>query len=185
MEYTFAPDAAVAKLFPEAFEAFVNFLPPGEREGDLLAAYHRRLNDEDPEVSVPAVRAWNAYEETLMGLEDPDETEAANDPVQDRKAVQVARIECHYFINRLFVEEGQILRPESMKRIAHIPGQSGQCSSPFSFFLFSGCTIHSPLANAQSRTWQQASSSTVASTWSAHRRRRCYYTGPGRSRNYT
>ncbi len=35
-------------------------------------------------------------------------------------ALSMARIECHYFVNRAFMEPNQLLR--EMPRIAHVPG---------------------------------------------------------------
>ena len=48
------------QFFPEVWQAFAEHLPAAER-GDLLKAYYRRLTDPDPEVHLPAARAWSRW----------------------------------------------------------------------------------------------------------------------------
>jgi len=47
--------------YPEVWEEFVSFLPENERD-DLLVAFRRRINDPDPEVHLPAARAFMKYD---------------------------------------------------------------------------------------------------------------------------
>ena len=54
-------------IFPEAFEDYLRPIPPAER-GDLIAAYHRRLTDPDPDVQLEAARAWSAWEGKTLSL---------------------------------------------------------------------------------------------------------------------
>ena len=39
---------------------------------------------------------------------------------EPHRALSIARIECHYFVNNAFLEEDQLLR--DMPKIAHLPG---------------------------------------------------------------
>ena len=55
------------RVFPDAWAAFSEHLPPEER-GDLLGAYLRRLCDPDPAVHLPAARAWSQYEGSCSTL---------------------------------------------------------------------------------------------------------------------
>ena len=93
-------------VFPEPWEKFSGFLPPAER-ADLLANYHRRLVDPDPRVHMPAARAWSVYEGSCSTLLPSAETVAyfAGDVV----ALGLARIEAHYFVNDIFLEENALL----------------------------------------------------------------------------
>jgi proline iminopeptidase len=104
-------------LFPEAWRAFAGAIPAEER-GDLLSAYHRRLTDPDPEVHMPAARAWSVYEGSCSTLLPSPETVAyfAGDVV----ALGLARIEAHYFINDIFLPENALLA--NIGRIRNIPG---------------------------------------------------------------
>jgi proline iminopeptidase len=104
-------------FFPEAWRRFTEFLPESERH-DLLGNYHRRLTDPDPGVHIPAARAWSQYEGGCSTLRpNPEAVAAFADP---RVALGLARIEAHYFINGLFMEDGQLLRDAD--RLSGIPG---------------------------------------------------------------
>ena len=105
-------------VFPEAHAAFAGFLPEDER-ADLLGAYLRRLTDPDPATHLPAARAWSVYEGTCSTLLPSPET--VNGFAQDRTALGLARIEAHYFANRLFLPKGGLLA--HMHRIGHIPAE--------------------------------------------------------------
>jgi len=104
------------RIFPEAWQAFSDFLPETER-GDLLASYHRRLIHPDPSVHLPAAHAWDRYEgacSTLLPM-----AEAAPRSESDTSSLAIARIEAHYFVHRAFLEENQLLR--DLPRVRHLP----------------------------------------------------------------
>ena len=88
------------RVFPDAWAAFAEYLPPEERD-DLLGAYLRRLCDPDPAVHLPAARAWSQYEGSCSTLLPSPETVASF--AQDRTALGLARIEAHYFAHDLFL----------------------------------------------------------------------------------
>ena len=104
-------------VFPEEWRRLRDFLPEAER-GDLLGNYHRRLVDPDPAVHLPAARAWARYEGACSTLLPSPQTLQAY--AQDAMALSLARLEAHYFVNRLFLRENQLL--EDIGRIRHIPG---------------------------------------------------------------
>ncbi len=93
-------------IFPEARRRFVEYLPEGER-GDLLGAYYRRLTDADPEIHMPAARAWAAYEGACSTLR--HDVKPAADNNQGRAAFTLARIEAHYFANAMFMDDGALI----------------------------------------------------------------------------
>lgn len=103
------------RIFPEAWRAFMHFLPPAER-GDALVHYHRRLIDPDPRVHAPAAQAWDRYESacsTLLPKQD------GGRPDGDAGALAIARIEAHYFMHDAFLAPNQIL--DHVPRIRHLP----------------------------------------------------------------
>jgi proline iminopeptidase len=104
------------RFFPDHWQAFAGHLPEDER-GDLLGNYHRRLVDPDPCVHMPAARAWSTYEGACSTLRPSPETVAAF--ASDRMALGLARIEAHYFVNRIFLPENAIL--EGVSRIRDLP----------------------------------------------------------------
>jgi proline iminopeptidase len=104
-------------LFPDKWEGFLAPIPPEER-GDLIAAYHRRLTGTDRAKQIEAARAWSLWEhQTITLLPNPDyllQTE------NDDYALAFARIENHYFVNKGFFEEGQLIAKAPL--LAGIPG---------------------------------------------------------------
>lgn len=108
----------LAQIFPDAHAAFAGHLPEQER-GDLLGAYLSRLTDPDPAVHLPASRAWSIYEGTCSTLLPTPAAVAGFS--RDRATLGLARIEAHYFANRLFLPpEGLLAR---MHRVSHLPGE--------------------------------------------------------------
>ncbi|HZF25673.1 MAG TPA: prolyl aminopeptidase, partial [Steroidobacteraceae bacterium] len=103
----FYQDGASA-LYPEPWEQYLGVIPPAERS-DLVAAYYRRLTGNDPKVALQAAKAWSVWEAATSYLHpNPQNIARWSD---DEFATAVARIECHYFVNRGFFEhEDQLLR---------------------------------------------------------------------------
>jgi len=103
-------------VFPEAWRAFAEFLPPAER-ADLLGSYHRRLTHADPAVHLPAARAWDRYEGACSRLR------PVIDPLwkfdNDASALAIARIEAHYFVHQAFLGADELLA--NVDRIRHLP----------------------------------------------------------------
>ncbi|MEV7191749.1 prolyl aminopeptidase [Streptomyces sp. NPDC093510] len=56
----------LGRIFPEAWQAFRDGVPEGEREGDLAAAYNRLLESPDPAVRAAAARAWTDWETAFV-----------------------------------------------------------------------------------------------------------------------
>ena len=106
----------MGRFFPDVWRPFAGHLPEAER-GDLLGNYYKRLTDPDPEVHLPAARAWSAYEGACSTLLPSPETVAAFS--DDGMALGLARIEAHYFVNRLFLADGALI--EGVERIRRIP----------------------------------------------------------------
>jgi proline iminopeptidase len=104
-------------VFPENWNRLVEQLTVEERN-DILTAYHQRLMNPDPRVHLPAARAWSAFEGACSTLLPSPETVAAFS--SDALAYALARIETHYFVNDLFMEEDALLK--GVDRIRDIPG---------------------------------------------------------------
>lgn len=103
-------------IFPEAWQAFVNHVPAGERD-DLLEAYWRRLDSREASVRMAAARAWSIYEGACSSLLPSPELIAASG--EDTHALGLARIEAHYFRANRFTPEDRLLR--DLPRIRHLP----------------------------------------------------------------
>jgi proline iminopeptidase len=104
-------------IYPDAWERYLQHIPTAER-GDLVAAYHRRLTSPDPTVRLEAARCWSGWEGATSKLV-PD-SDLIGHMEEDDVALAMARIECHYFVNRGWFEtDDQLLR--DVPRIRHIP----------------------------------------------------------------
>ena len=97
----------VSEMFPEAFERFVAPIAPAER-GDMIGAYNRLLTGNDPERQLEAAKAWSTWEGSTIKLLPGGEN--AKDFGEGHFALAFARIENHYFINKGWMDEGQLLR---------------------------------------------------------------------------
>ena len=103
-------------IFPDAFEAYREHIPKQEQD-DLIKAYHIRLTSEDINIRRAAAKEWTRWEMATSRLF-PDDSYLEKAEDLDF-AVAFARIECHYFINAIFLEEAHILN--HVESIQHIP----------------------------------------------------------------
>ncbi|WDS35868.1 prolyl aminopeptidase [Pseudoxanthomonas sp.] len=107
-----------SRLFPDAWEHYVNAIPEVER-ADLISAFHRRLTSDDAKTRLDAARAWSVWEGATSFLRVDDDFVNGHEDAEF--ALAFARIENHYFVNGGFFEvEDQLLR--DAHRIADIPG---------------------------------------------------------------
>jgi proline iminopeptidase len=106
----------IRAFFPEAQRELAEFIPDDERD-DLLAAYHRRLIDPDPQVHLPAARVWAEFEASCSTLLPNPQLVSAF--CSDRTALSLARIEAHYFVNDIFLPDNSLL--DQLPRIRHLP----------------------------------------------------------------
>ena len=104
-------------VFPDEWEHFVAPIPLEERS-DLMSAFHRRLTGTDLDAQLKAAVAWSRWEgRTVTLLPDATLDEAHSDP---HFALAFSRIENHYFMNKGFLEDQQLLRDAS--KLQGIPG---------------------------------------------------------------
>jgi proline iminopeptidase len=106
-----------SEIFPDAWDGYLAPIPEAERD-DLVAAYYKRLTSGDAAIEAEAAKAWSVWEGSTSKLE--------MDPVLiaqtggDTFARAFARIECHYFTNKGFLEkDGWLL--EQAEKYRNIP----------------------------------------------------------------
>lgn len=103
-------------FYPEAYEAYENFIPESERK-DLIGAYHRRLSDPNPHVQQQAAKAFCAYDFTCATLFDKSQL-----PFQledQRKVLALAKLFTHYSMNEFNFTDDQLMN--NLARITHLP----------------------------------------------------------------
>lgn len=102
-------------VYPDFREDFLAVIPEAERD-DVLAAFKRRFESADHQEALAAARAWSIWEGRTSNLYPDLDTSRSGD---EQFAVAFANLELHYFINRCWLEEGQLLR--DLDKIRHIP----------------------------------------------------------------
>ncbi|MGD9841536.1 MAG: prolyl aminopeptidase [Steroidobacteraceae bacterium] len=105
-------------IYPERYADYIAAIPATERH-DLISAFYKRLISHDYAQQLAAAKAWAIWEAATSFLH-PNETNIKNWGNADF-AIAVARIECHYFVNKGFFSSDDYLL-KNMQRIRHIPG---------------------------------------------------------------
>jgi proline iminopeptidase len=109
----------VARFFPEEWHRFRAGVPEAERDGDLVAAYARLMENSDPHVRAHAANAWCAWEDAVVSLEPNAKPKLYSDR-PPAALLALVRICTHYFSNAAWLEEGVLLH--NAGRLAGIPG---------------------------------------------------------------
>jgi proline iminopeptidase len=88
-------------IFPDHWENYIAAIPVAER-GELIQAFYHRLTSDDRATRVAAARAWSIWEAATSYLHVNEEQ--LHKWGEEEFAIAVARIECHYFVNRGFLK---------------------------------------------------------------------------------
>jgi proline iminopeptidase len=106
-----------SRIFRDVWQEYVQIIPEAER-GDMVAAYYKRLTSSDRQVRMQAAKAWSIWEGATSKLI-PD-LSFISTFATDEFAEAFACIECHYFVNKIWLRnDNQIL--EDVYKIRHIP----------------------------------------------------------------
>lgn len=106
-------------IFPDAWEPYWNHILPEERS-DMVSAYYKRLTSTDPSVRLAAAKTWAIWEGSTSRLIPDLNVEDVFGA--DAFALAFARIECHYFINKIWLKNDNQILEDSWK-IRHIPSE--------------------------------------------------------------
>ena len=104
------------QFWPEAWVRFSNLIPEIEH-GDFIAAYAARLFSGDLMLETRYARAWAGWENALASIESTGISGEA--PSQYARAF--ARLENHFFANKLFLTSDQAIL-NNMDKIADVSG---------------------------------------------------------------
>jgi proline iminopeptidase len=115
-DWTFRGGLAV--LFPAQWEDLRAAVPVAERDGDIVEAYHRLLNDPDPAVRQRAAEAWCMWESATPAW--PPTAGLAERFTDPNYALAFARIVTHYVRHNAWLVDGSLLRDAHL--LADIPG---------------------------------------------------------------
>ncbi len=106
-----------SEIFPDFWERYRDEIPEEERH-DFISAYYKRLTSSDEKIRLRAARAWSVWEGATSKLL-PDKN-LIEHWENEHEALQLARIECHYFINNCFFPSDNYIL-ENVEKIRHIP----------------------------------------------------------------
>jgi proline iminopeptidase len=106
----------MGKVFPEAYDPFLKYIPIEERH-DLLDAYYRRIMDPDPDVHLEAARTAMRFTLCSWYIPSPEAVETLFQ--NDQLIMSLSKAFFHYSINRFFLEPNQVL--SQMRAIEHLP----------------------------------------------------------------
>jgi len=104
-------------IFPDVWKEFVKPIPKTE-QSDLLSAFYRRLTGSDDLARMSAAKAWAFWEGQCATLK--PSYNVLDRYCEPHTAMSFARIACHYFLNKAFLEPNQIL--DQAHKIKDIPG---------------------------------------------------------------
>ena len=104
-------------LFPDFHDELKEGLPEDQRN-DIIGNYYKGLTGTDEELKLRLAKIWTTYEmKTSKLYVDPATIAKGED---DKFALQFARIETHFFVNKGFLDyEDQLL--DGCEKIKHIP----------------------------------------------------------------
>ncbi len=111
--------SGTGNLFPDYWEKYLEPIPK-EEHGDLLAAYHKRLVSSTNEAErEQAAIAWSKWEAAVSHLYVDQTLISSYDNA--KHALEFARIENHFFVNKAFFETDDYLL-EQAEKYRKIPG---------------------------------------------------------------
>lgn len=105
-------------VFPDYYDEYIKPIPLEERH-DLVTAFYKRLTCGDLAIENEAARAWSVWEGSTSKLIIDEGLIART--AGDAFARQLARIECHYFVNNGFFAWDGWLLDEAKKTLQNMP----------------------------------------------------------------
>ena len=107
------------RFYPGLYDDFMSVLPEGER-AQPIQAYFRRILDPNPDVNIPAARAWGETER-ILSEHAPNRTRLDLAALSSSRSLPATPfMEAHYFANDCFMQPNQLLRDAG--RLSGIPG---------------------------------------------------------------
>ena len=105
-----------SEIFPDEYEKYISVIPETSRN-NLIKAFYEYLTSENIEFRKKASMAWTRWELSTSHLYKKEIT--MNPDSENSFSDAFARIECHYFINNIFLDDNYILN--SINKIKLIP----------------------------------------------------------------
>ena len=101
-----------SNIFPEAYHDFTKILTTNEKN-NVIQSYYHRLTTGGRQQQAEAVSHWNRWESSISQLvPDPYSVNSLSDY---ETGLAIARLECHYFVNKIFLPDENYLLREAAK----------------------------------------------------------------------
>ncbi len=108
----------VAVLFPEQWQQLRDSIPAADRDGDVVSAYYRLLNDPNPAICEQAALAWCTWESATPSW--PPTNDLSPRFTDPAYRIAFARIVTHYVSHNAWLEDNVLLHNAAL--LADIPG---------------------------------------------------------------
>jgi len=105
-----------SEIFPDEYEKYISIIPEDER-GDLIKSFYKYLTSKNQNDRKNAADAWTKWELSTSHLIKKEILIESN--TKNSFSDAFARIECHYFTNKIFLEDNFILK--NIETINEIP----------------------------------------------------------------
>jgi proline iminopeptidase len=110
------PTGCAAQIFPEAYEMFSNHIIDKSSSDKMCQQFISLFKHPNPQISGSALESWFNWEGHISRLIAPNIV--MSDMSTDKQVKSLALLECHYLLNRCFIEENFILN--NLHKIEHI-----------------------------------------------------------------
>ncbi len=105
-----------SEIFPDEFDKYISIIPKNSRD-NLIEKFYEYLTSSNMELRKKAAIAWTSWELSTSHLIQKEVNLSSNS--ENNFSDAFARIECHYFKNKIFLEDNFILN--NIKSIELIP----------------------------------------------------------------
>ena len=105
-----------SEIFPDEYEKYISVIPKNERN-DLIKSFYKYLTSKNEDLRKKASSAWTKWELSTSHLIKKEFELQTN--TKNSFSDAFARIECHYFINKIFLDDNFILK--NIDKINKIP----------------------------------------------------------------
>jgi proline iminopeptidase len=110
----------VARFFPGEWERFRDGAGEVGRDGDLVAAYARLMESDDPQIRNRAATTWRIWEDVVLSLEPDADPPVRGEGPPDNDVLAFVRICAYYYSHAGWLEDNAVIR--DAPRLASIPG---------------------------------------------------------------
>jgi proline iminopeptidase len=116
-QWLYGQSGGAAQLFPDYYQDFIEVVP-NTKDGEEVAAYYKLLTSENEIERLHAAKVWSVWEGKISTLKTHGDADTLCS--ETHRALSLARLEAHYFVNECFMPANYIIN--NMAKIDHIPG---------------------------------------------------------------